>query len=462
MSKVVQLLKSILPFVSLLMFALVVYFIHTFLETHSFLSIKNELDSISGKQLFLAIATTVLAYTVLAFYDVLAFRYVNEKLSLGKILFGSFSAFAFSNSIGLANLAGSSIRLRIYTSYGVTFNKIAQVIAFVTMSFWLGFFALSGFVFIFVGLNIPPEYVVSPLIIRWIGVIFLIIVFTYLFYSAYSKQHLKIKSIQIELPNFKLSLAQIVVASTDWCLAGLTLYLLLPESTGLTFPVFLSIFLSAQVIALLTHIPGGLGILEGIVIYFVVPNHHATPAVVAALLLYRLLYYIAPLLLAGSGLVFYELYLRRQKVSSMAMGATAWVKPLAPICFSIFSFVSGATLLISGSTPNIQSRSEWLANMFPLSLLEISHFLGSCFGVVLIALSVSLFNRNRAAWLATLCSLWAGALLSILKGLDYEEAIILSLFSVLLFFSKEEFYRPSRLFQERWSKRWFFSAAVII
>ena len=104
-----------------------------------------------------------------------------------------------------------------------------------------------------------------------------------------------------------------------------------------------------------------------------------------------------------------------------------WASYLVPQIFAFTTFVGGAILLFSGSTPAISWRLTWLETFLPLQVIEISHFLGSLVGVALLLLARSLQRRVDAAYILTLSMLGAGIVLSLLKGFDYEEAIVLSL-----------------------------------
>ncbi|MBP6020648.1 MAG: bifunctional lysylphosphatidylglycerol flippase/synthetase MprF [Burkholderiaceae bacterium] len=458
----VNIAKWGLPLLGLLMFSVASYFVFHFLRGHSYTELLASFQTIPTTHLVLALALTVAAYFVLSLYDLLAFTYAGERLPKLKIMFGSFMAFAFSNSIGLANLAGSSIRFRFYSSLGVAPLKVARVIAFVTVSFWLGFFSLAGVIFVAVGVGIPDSVNVAPVVFRWIGAGFLAVVFAYLFYSAYTKTNLRIGRFNLEVPKIRIAAAQIAISAMDWALAGTVLYVLLPPSVSLSFPVFLSIFLSAQVIALLTHVPGGIGILESIVIYFVVPDHHAAPAVVASLVIYRVLYYFLPLAIASVSFAGYESYLRRNQLTAASKWAVRFFRPLAPTIFSVMALIAGAVLLLSSSTPNLSDRSQLLRRIISLPFVELSHFLSSCVGVVLIVVAAGLANRSKGAWLTANIALAVGVLVSLVKGLDFEEAATLLVILALLYSAKAEFYRPARVFSDRWTPGWMMVIVAVI
>ncbi len=458
----VNIVKWGLPLLGLLVFSLASYFVFHFLRGHSYKELLASFQTIPATHLVLALALTVAAYVVLSLYDLLAFAYAGVKLPKLKIMFGSFMAFAFSNSIGLANLAGSSIRLRFYSSLGVAPLNTARVIAFVTVSFWLGFLFLAGLVFVAVGVGVPDTINIAPVVFRWIGVGFLALVAAYLFYSARTRTDIHVGRFIIEVPKMRIAAAQIAISAMDWTLAGTVLYVLLPTSVTLSFPVFLSIFLSAQVIALLSHVPGGIGILESIVIYFVVPDHHAAPDVVASLVVFRLLYYFLPLAIASISFAGYESYLRRTQFRSASKWAVRFFRPLAPTVFSVMALIAGGVLLFSSSTPNLVDRSQLLRRIVSLPFVELSHFLSSCVGVVLIVVAAGLANRSKGAWLTANIALAVGVLVSIVKGLDFEEAATLLVVLMLLYSAKAEFYRPARVFSDRWSPGWVMVIIAVI
>lgn len=103
------------------------------------------------------------------------------------------------------------------------------------------------------------------------------------------------------------------LASFDWVLAAYVLYLLMPLSIEADFGFFLTVFVSAQLLALIANVPGGLGLLETMMIYFISPHPGARADILGALLAYRVIYYFIPLALAVIGLLGFEFYRRRSE-----------------------------------------------------------------------------------------------------------------------------------------------------
>ncbi|MBF3201702.1 hypothetical protein HKW80_33390, partial [Pseudomonas aeruginosa] len=154
------------------------------------------------------------------------------------------------------------------------------------------------------------------------------------------------------------------------------------------------------------------------------------------------IYVVLPLLLACLLLLFLEA--RRLWVTRQAIRVASGFA--API-LAILVFLSGVVLLFSGATPAIDTRLEHLGFLIPHRLIDASHLVASLIGVLCLLLAQGLRRRLSAAWALTLVLLLVGALLSLLKGFDWEEASLLSLTAALLAMFRRSFYRPSRLME---------------
>ncbi|QMS89501.1 UPF0104 family protein [Nostoc edaphicum CCNP1411] len=274
----------------------------------------NRLFGCSPKsRLSWAIWLTALGYLVMIGYDILGFNYINRSLSWNKIAFTNFISSAFSNTIGFALLTGSAIRYRFYSTWGVSAVAIAQVIAFANFTFWLGMFAVAGFLFLIKPLNIPTQLHLPFATVRPIGVIFLLLVAAYLLGSIFIRKPLIIRGHEFRFPSFKISLAQIVISSFDWILAAAVLYVLLPSNRYLSYLDFLGIYLLAMFAGVVSNVPGGLGVFETIILLILSSKVSAT-AVFGSMLAYRGVYYFLPLLVAAGLLGLYEIRFRTENL----------------------------------------------------------------------------------------------------------------------------------------------------
>jgi phosphatidylglycerol lysyltransferase len=303
---------KITPLLGILVFFAAGYFIHKISKHYSWNQIVDALTSIPINQVIEAIVITMASFAVLICYDVLAVDYVGKKISLIKVSLTSFIAFSFTNTIGLANIAGNSVRLRMYSHFGLDPKQILQLIVFISFSFWTGFLGLCGVLFLFVPPDPPPQLSFSKVFLQILGALALILPIFYVYASAIKWQPNWLR--MFPLPSARVALFQILISSVEWGLAGLVLYVLLPADVHVGFIHFLSFFATAQVLAFLTHVPGGIGVIEATVIYFLFPNSEPTAAALGALLAFRIIYYILPFALSALGLIFFEVYKHRRVI----------------------------------------------------------------------------------------------------------------------------------------------------
>ena len=403
----------------------------------------------------------ILDYLIMTGYDFFALRYIKRKLHYGKVALASFVGYAFSNNIGLSMVAGGSIRYRLYSAWGLSGLEIAEVVVFCSLSLWLGFLALAGTVFLFEPMVIPKALHLPFNSVRPLGIVFLLLVFAYLLFCFLRKNPLKIGGWAFSLPPVKLFVSQMAVAFLDWGLAGSVLYALLPVIHGLSFIGFMGIFLLAQLAGLLSQVPGGLGVFETIII-LLLSTHLRGPAVIGALLAYRCIYYVLPLMAAALLLAGEEVFLRKGRVQRTARSIGRWVSIAIPQVLAVSVFVAGIILLFSGATPEIRDRVAWIGHFFPLLVIESSHFLGTLVGVILLILARGLQKRLDGAYVLATIFLGAGILLSLLKGFDYEEALILSLILLAFLPCSRYFYRKSSLLHEGIGLGWIVAIFLVI
>jgi phosphatidylglycerol lysyltransferase len=251
---------------------------------------------------------------------------------------------------------------------------------------------------------------------------------------------------------------QLVITSLDLLLAGAVLYCLLGSEITIPFALFLNAYLLAQVMGLFSQIPGGLGVFEGVFIYLLGADYPSQQLIVA-LLLYRIIYYFIPLMIAGAGIVAYEVRVQQWLKHPAARFSMSIINDLLPQIFSVMMLLSGTILLFSGSTPAIGERLEWLGNVIGLPMIELSNMAGSIIGFLMLILAYAIRERVGSAWYATVVLLIMGIIFCLAKGFDYEEAFIL--FVVLIFFlpNRKLFYRHSALLNMQLSPSWL---AVIV
>ncbi|EKD41340.1 MAG: hypothetical protein ACD_73C00762G0002 [uncultured bacterium] len=309
-------LKVVSFIIGLLLFGFILGLLAHQFKSYNFHAVMSYLKSIPLSRAGLAFLLTGVAYLVLTGYDYLAFQYIGHPLSFFRIAKASFIGYAFSHNLGFSMLTGAPVRYRLYSSWGISGVNIAKVVTFCLLTLFLGFMIVGGIVFLFE----PP---VMPRIIAArfprmepFGILCLVIVMCYLFWSWVQHKPLKFYKWEIPVPGPKLSIPQCFVSSMEWIITGSILFVLLPSSVSLTYPWFLGIFLLAQVAGLISQVPGGLGVFDSVIIFGLSPPL-SEEKIIGALLGFRFLFYLLPLIIASTIFVIHEILLKKKEIREM-------------------------------------------------------------------------------------------------------------------------------------------------
>ncbi|MEN6425517.1 MAG: bifunctional lysylphosphatidylglycerol flippase/synthetase MprF [Phycisphaerales bacterium] len=446
-----RLVKNVSSLIGICLFGAAVVVIHHEMRGYRLHDIMHQIGQVPRRDLTAAVMLTILNYLVLTGIDALGLRYVRHPLAYHKLAVASFIGYVFSNSVTV--IGGGAARYRVYSALGVCANEVAELVLFCGLTFWLGFFTVAGAVFvlephgIWQGIHLPLGSV------HVLGVVFLGVTGAYLAGTGLRRRPLKIRGWELRVPPLAISSGQIAISCVDWLLAAGVLYVLLPQAVHTGFGRFLGIFALAQAAGLLSYVPAGLGVFETVFLLSF-SGTGDTAAVTASLLLYRLVYYILPLILASVLLTIHEALPHVPTIRRIGLHIGKWGSALVPQIFALAVFVAGAILLFSGALPPVRGRFDVLRELLPLPAIELSHFLGSVTGAGLLILARGLQRRLDGAYHITVVLLFAGILFSLLKGLDYEEAAILTIMFAALLPCRDQFHRKASLTAQRFSPGW--------
>jgi phosphatidylglycerol lysyltransferase len=449
------------PLAGVVLFSAAIWILHHELSVHHLTDILEHIRSLPLGRIIAALLLTAAGYGVMTTYDLLALRYLKQSLAYGKVAMAAFVGAAFSNNIGLSMIAGASVRYRLYASWGLSALEITKVVFFCTLTLWLGFFALGGLAFILDPMILPPAVHLPTGSTRAIGILMGLCVVGYLAAAKLRHQPVRLRSWQIDIPSFKIGRLQVLVGSADWLLAGSTLIVLLPATGPGVLPTLLVIYLLSQLAGLISQVPGGLGVFETAFL-LMIGGRIPAEAVMGALFAYRVIYYLIPLAISAAVLGVNEAFSHRRSLYKLATSYRRWSAPVVPPVLALATFVAGAVLLFSGATPEIDHRLAWLRQVIPLPLLEASHFMGSMAGMALILLARGIQRRLDGAYWVSLVLLAAGIVASLLKGLDYEEALLLALLLGALLPNHRLFYRRASLLTQRFTPAWVAAIAIVM
>jgi phosphatidylglycerol lysyltransferase len=453
-------LHKIGPYIGLVLFGIALFYLNRELHRYNFHEIFQYFSQLPYYKILFAIVTTAASYAALTGYDTLGFRYVNRRDPYKKIKKPAFIGYAFSNSIGFSLITGGSLRYRMYSAWGLSGIEITKIVAFCGLTLWAGFLTLSSFSFLLTPRWIPTVLHLPVITVRIFGILASICILGYIAGGLFIKRKFVIGDWLIHFPGPGIILRQILLASFDWTMAAAALYILLPSSQ-INFFAFLSVFLLAQVAGIISQVPGGLGIFESIMILFLSSTLSAV-LVLSALIAYRIIYYILPFIAGALLLANEEWKANREHLKRVSKQLTGWISGITPQVLAFVVFISGVILLLSGATPELASRLHWLKHFVPFFVIEWSHFLGGLAGIWLLILARGLQRRLDAAYHLALLLLLAGIVFSLLKGFDYEVAIILAIILMAMLPARSEFYRKASLFQQKYTPAWIAAILIII
>lgn len=276
--------------------------------------VQRGFESLPTSHIVIALCLVALNYVILTGYDWIAIRYMKKKLSWPRMMAGAIVGYASGNVLGWL-FGGNLARYRMYSRWGFSMLEIIALISILSVTFWLGLFLLAGVAFIALPIHLPQSVVEmlklesklwgsASLSQEILGVVFLGCVAAYLGACALIRKPITIRGLSISLPPFQLSAMQLLVSALDFLLASLTLYMLLPPDIvgpdKINFSTVLIAYLTAQIAAVLTHVPGGYGILELILFTFLEgPSEDSKGAIACAVIMFRVVYYLIPFCVAA-------------------------------------------------------------------------------------------------------------------------------------------------------------------
>jgi uncharacterized membrane protein YbhN (UPF0104 family) len=289
-------------------FAIALWAIQRSLAGQDYRDILHGIGVMPASRVYLALLFTGINYLFVAGIDFLAARYAGHPIPYRRILTPSFIGAAFQYNAGV--FGGTAVRFRLYSSLGFTPREIGKLMLLVFLTFSVGFSLLAGIALIWDPLALPGT-TWAPWWPELAGSALLILSIVYVWLCARGKSLIFLHW-HLPLPRFRESIFQILLATCDWIIGACILFVLLPGRENISFPIFVSVFMLAHNVGLASNTPGGLGVFEATVLHLL-PTRTAPTEVLAALLAYRGIYYVFPLLLASALLGQREWQSRRAK-----------------------------------------------------------------------------------------------------------------------------------------------------
>jgi phosphatidylglycerol lysyltransferase len=369
--------------------------------------------------LLIAGILTLANLSIMGIYDVICLRGLQVRMRT-RWWVGTL-AFAWSNFLTLGPLAGPAVRFWLYRPYGVSFNMLRQAIVSIAVGF------SSGLV-IWLPLALLPlpemgwmEFALRPFLVfaaaAGAGVLARRI-------QCWKRFPIWVRELNVRWPLL------FTLGVLDWMLAFLVFASCLRAAgDGHSVTILGRLYYLGQGVGVLSLIPGGLGSMD---VFWLAGLGSAVEKTAAGLFIYRILFYALPWSTA-------TILLLRRAVH----GKVSWAGP-ARWFVALIVFASGVVMLVSSATPALAHRIEALNRYIPIAVLESSHLASAIFGLFLFVMARGLIKGYRFSYRTALALLIGGAVGSMLRGLDYEEAIVFLLTAALLWTHARLFTLPSR------------------
>jgi len=262
----------------------------------------------STVSLLVGLALAVCCYSVFASYDLLGRYLTGIEARPIKVWFIAWLSCAFNLNLG-AMVGGVAFRYRLYSKIGVGGGDTARIIGFSVLTNWLGYVLLAGGLFVSGQIQPPADWELGRIGMQVLGYVFLGVIMVYLGACAFSpKRQVTIRNFTLTLPKIRMALTQLALASLHWLLMASVIYQFMPED--IAFSAVFAVLLVSAIAGAAAHIPGGLGVLEALFVALLAHQADAS-ALVAAVFVYRCVFYFAPLAIATVSYFTFEAFLAR-------------------------------------------------------------------------------------------------------------------------------------------------------
>lgn len=291
------------------------FLLYRTLSRYSFEELVAAVAAIPAARLLGAAGFAAASYLCLTCFDYLALRYVGKPLPYRKAALASFTSLSLGHNIGFAALSSGAIRYRFYSRWGLKAGDIAKVILFCGLTVGVGLAVLGG-VALLLRSELAQEITgLGRGLVLALGVACLAVPCGYLALAAFVRTRLTIRKWTLEPPPLRLAIAQTVIGPLNFACVAACLHQTLAAVAEVPYLGVASVYVIANATALITHVPGGLGVIESVVMYLL-PQAN----LIGALLVFRFVYFLVPLAIGGTVFAVTEVVLRRRGQRRQAPG----------------------------------------------------------------------------------------------------------------------------------------------
>lgn len=242
-----------------------------------------------------ALALGALSLGLYSCFDLLGRHYTGHTLRAPTVMLVTFISYVFNLNLG-SLVGGVAFRYRLYSRLKLDTPTITRVLTLSMLTNWIGYLFLGGLVFGFYTPELPPGWKISSGGLQILGFGLLATSLAYLLLCGLSKRRsFSLRGHELELPSGRLALLQVAMGALNWLIMSGLVFLLLQQKVAL--PTVAGVLLVAAVAGVIAHVPAGLGVLEAVFVALL-SHQISTHQLLAALVAYRVIYYLVPLVIA--------------------------------------------------------------------------------------------------------------------------------------------------------------------
>ena len=263
--------------------------------------VLEAVGAIPTVRLLLAVGFAGASYLCLTGFDWLAVRYVGRPLPWRRCALASFTALSIGHNIGVAAFSSGAIRYRFYSRWGLSGSEIVKVIAFCALTVALGLMILGGASLVLAP-GLASEYTRLPLTVALLaGWLCLGLSAAYLVVCMFDWRPVRIGKYKLYVPPFHLALGQAIIGPLNFAMVAACLYQGVAAVQDVSYPAVAASYVIANVTGMISHVPGGLGVIESVILFLLGGGQ-----VIGAVLVFRVVYFFLPLALGGTAFLLIE------------------------------------------------------------------------------------------------------------------------------------------------------------
>lgn len=283
--------------VSLTIIGVACYVLYHMLRGLDFDELIGALKAKPSRNIVLAMLFVAAGYFTLTFYDLFALHTIGRyDVPYRVAALAGFTSYSVGHNVGASALTGGAVRYRVYSAWGLNAVDVAKICFVAGLTFWLGNAAVLG-----LGVSYHPEAAAQidhlPVWFNQVAAfIVLAVLAAYVAWVWVKPRVVGRGQWTVTLPGGPLTLLQIAIGIIDLGFCALAMYMLTPDTPHTDFVTIAVIFVSATLLGFASHSPGGLGVFDAAMLVGL--WQFDKEELLAGMLLFRVLYYIAPFVLS--------------------------------------------------------------------------------------------------------------------------------------------------------------------